>query len=92
MFASQFCDLANSFQVSSNIFLASEKPKYTTGHSTVLAYLTVCLLGGSIAMHLILRRENRMRLSGRRDNMLEGKSAEEIWLAGDKRPDFIYTL
>jgi len=43
-------------------------------------------------MHLMLRRENRLRLSGRRDNMHEGMNAEQIWVAGDNRPDFIYTL
>lgn len=42
-------------------------------------------------MHLMLRRENKLRLTGRRNNMHEGMTAEQIWVAGDKRPDFIYT-
>lgn len=78
--------------VSSNIYLPTERPRYWTGHGTVLAYQVVCLLGGTIFMHLMLRRENRLRRSGRRDNMHEGMTAEQIWVAGDKRPDFMYTL
>lgn len=78
--------------VSSNIYLKSEKPKYYTGHGTVLAYQLVCLLGGTIFMHFMLRRENRLRASGRRDNMHQGMSADQIWVAGDNRPDFQYVL
>ena len=78
--------------VSSNIFLEEEEPRYWTGHGTVLAYQIVCLLGGTIFVYTMLRIENRKRRSGQRDNMLEGKTATQIWIAGDKRPDFIYTL
>ncbi|KAI7005105.1 hypothetical protein KC366_g18654 [Hortaea werneckii] len=78
--------------VSSNIYIKEEKPKYYTGHGTVLAYLVVCLLGGTIFMYTMLRAENKRRLSGKRDNMHAGKSADDIWVAGDNRPDFIYTL
>ncbi|KAK4937657.1 hypothetical protein LTR66_015169 [Elasticomyces elasticus] len=77
--------------VSSNIYLKTERPRYWTGHGTVLAYLVVCLLGGSIFMHFMLKRENKLGLSGKRDNMHAGKSEDEIWVAGDRRPDFIYT-
>jgi hypothetical protein len=78
--------------VSSNIYDPKEKPKYPTGHGTVLAYMIVCLLGGSIFMHLALRRENRLRRAGKRDHWLEGKNEEELRMMGDVRPDFIYTL
>jgi MFS-type transporter involved in bile tolerance (Atg22 family) len=77
--------------VSSNIFLSTEKPRFFTGHGTVIAYQAFFLLGGTVLMHILLKRENRLRLSGRRDNMHEGKSADEIWVAGDNRPNFIYT-
>lgn len=78
--------------VSSNIYLKSERPRYWTGHGTVLAYLIVCLLGGTVFMRTMLGIENRKRKSGKRDNMHAGMSPDEIWVAGDKRPDFIYTL
>jgi len=78
--------------VSSNIFLKGEKPRYYTGHATVLAYMSVFLLGGTVFMYTALRRENAKRRSGARDNMHAGKTADEIWVAGDNRPDFIYSL
>ncbi|KAF2870908.1 major facilitator superfamily domain-containing protein [Massariosphaeria phaeospora] len=78
--------------VSSNIYMKQEKPKYTTGHAVVLAYMALFLFGGSVFMHLMLRRENKLRRAGKRDHWLEGKSAEDIRYMGDQRPDFIYTL
>lgn len=84
--------MLTTMQVSSNIYLVQERPRYWTGHGTVLAYQIVCLLGGTIFMYLMLRRENKLRLSGKRDNMHAGKTPEQIWVAGDNRPDFIYTL
>lgn len=77
--------------VSSNIYLVTEKPRYWTGHGTVLAYLVVCLLGGTLFMHFMLKRENRLRLSGARDAKYAAMSPEKKWVAGDNRPDFIYT-
>ena len=43
-------------------------------------------------MHIMLRMENARRLSGKRDNMHAGKTAEEMHFVGDNRPDFIYVL
>jgi len=78
--------------VSSNIYMKPDAPLYRIGNGIVLAYIFVCLFGGSIFMHLMLRRENRLRKSGARDHWLEGKDAEQIRMMGDVRPDFIYTL
>lgn len=78
--------------VSSNIFLVEEKPRYWTGHGMVIAYMTLFLLGGTVFMWAMLKRENAKRRSGARDNMHAGKTADEIWVAGDNRPDFIYSL
>ncbi|KAH6671026.1 MFS nicotinic acid transporter-like protein [Halenospora varia] len=76
--------------VSSNIY--RDPPKYVPGHATVMAYMIVCLLGGSIALHLLLRRENSLRRAGKRDHWVEGMSYQETEKLGDKRPDFMYTL
>jgi len=76
--------------VSSNIYLTNEAPRFWTGHGTVLAYLVICLLGGTIFMHVMLRIENAKRRSGKRDRMHEGMTREQIWVAGDNRPDFLY--
>lgn len=44
--------------VSSNIFLKSDSPRFRIGLGTILATQSCFLLCGSIAMHLLLRREN----------------------------------
>ncbi|PVH85759.1 MFS transporter-like protein [Cadophora sp. DSE1049] len=75
--------------VSSNIY---QKSPYVSGHSTVLAYMIVCLLGGSIALRYLLARENTARLAGKRDHWVTGMSEREAEKLGDMRPDFIYTL
>lgn len=71
--------------VSSNIYRAVDKPRYVPGHSVVLAYLVVFLLGGSTLQYLLLRRENAKRLAGKRDAWIAGKSEKEIELLGDRR-------
>ncbi|RAL66800.1 hypothetical protein DID88_007583 [Monilinia fructigena] len=76
--------------VSSNIYFKA--PKFTVGHATVMAYMIICLFGGSVAMHLLLRRENATRLAGKRDHWVEGMSEKEAEKLGDKRPDFLYTI
>ncbi|KAN0068564.1 Major facilitator superfamily domain containing protein [Elaphomyces granulatus] len=78
--------------VASNIYRGTDAPHFYPGHATVLAYLTVFLLGGSILQYILLRIENRKRLLGQRDHWIEGLDTQEINLLGDKRPDFLYTL
>lgn len=75
--------------VSSNIYF--EGPRFYQGHGIVLAYMVLFLLGGSILMTLLLRAENKRRVSGKRDSWASGKSPHEIDLMGDRRPDFLYT-
>lgn len=76
--------------VSSNIYLAREKPKYTTGHAVVLAYLLLFLFGFSVLTHFLLENENKKRREGKRDHWLEGRDGKEIEALGDQKPDFIY--
>ncbi|KAI9695441.1 MAG: hypothetical protein M1820_008626 [Bogoriella megaspora] len=78
--------------VASEIYRNKDKPKYYPGHGTVLGYLVVFLLGGSVVTELLLMRENRLRKAGKRDYQIEGKTEDEIAHLGDQRPDFIYTL
>lgn len=78
--------------VSSNIYRAQDKPNYRPGHSVVLAYMVLFLLGGSLVTHFLLVAENKKKLAGKRDYLVEGKSEEEIEALGDRRPDFIYTV
>ncbi|OIW32769.1 MFS general substrate transporter [Coniochaeta ligniaria NRRL 30616] len=76
--------------VSSNVWFSG--PRFFEGHATVIAYLAICIFGGSLLMQILLSRENKARKAGKRDHLIEGKSASEIDLLGDKRPDFLYTL
>ncbi|CAM1508748.1 Fc.00g055960.m01.CDS01 [Cosmosporella sp. VM-42] len=78
--------------VSSNIYLDREKPRYWTGHGMVLAYQVLFLLGGSIFMHFALRKTNRDRNNGKLDAKYASLTEEQRYIAGDMRPDFIYTL
>jgi MFS family permease len=77
--------------VSSNIYQSSDAPRFVPGHSTVLAYMVVCLFGGSAILHLLLLRENKQRRAGKRDYWVEGMTRKEAEALGDKRPDFLYT-
>lgn len=77
--------------VSSNIYF-NQKGGYKEGHGVVLAYMAIFLLGGSALMTTLLRSENKKRRAGKRDYLIEGKSAREIEALGDNRPDFQYTL
>jgi MFS family permease len=78
--------------VSSNIFLKTQKPRFWLGHGTVLAYQIVFLFGGTIIMHIALRRENQARRAGRRNQKYDALTEEEKAIKGDRRPDFMYTL
>ncbi|KAI5819416.1 major facilitator superfamily domain-containing protein [Pyronema omphalodes] len=78
--------------MSSNVYRGRDAPHYTLGHSIVLGYLTIGLFGGSVMNYFLLNRENNKRRNGERDHWVEGKTAKEIELLGDMRPDFLYTL
>lgn len=68
-----------------NVYRNVDAPRFVLGHSAVLGYLTVALLGGSALHYVLLRRENMLRSTGRRDYTIEGKSEVEIRLMGDQR-------
>lgn len=76
--------------VSSNVYI--NPPRFFEGHGIIVGYLFFGLFGGSVLFYAMLRRENRLRLAGKRDHLVEGKTAKEIDGMFDGRPDFIYTL
>lgn len=75
--------------VSSNIFFQGDR--YFQGHGVILAFMVLFLLGGSIIMTVGLRRENKKRRDGKRDEWAVRKSEKELQQMGDQRPDFFYT-
>lgn len=76
--------------VSSNIY--QKGPRFISGQATVMAYMIVCLLGGTAMLRFLLVRENKARREGKRDHWVEGLSQSEVEKLGDRRPNFIYTL
>ncbi|RKF53989.1 putative transporter [Golovinomyces cichoracearum] len=76
--------------ISSNIY--SEKSGYIVGHATIIGFLSVFLLGGSLLMRYLLQRENRIRKKGGRDYWLADLDDSALEDMGDARPDFFYTL
>ncbi|KAF7885429.1 uncharacterized protein EAF02_003938 [Botrytis sinoallii] len=76
--------------ISSNIYF--QKPRYITGHTVFISFLSLFLLGGSTLLRFLLERENRKRIRGERDAWVEGLNETEKKALGDKRPDFLYTL
>lgn len=79
--------------MSSNVYQADSAPRFILGHSLVMAWMIVFLLGGSALQYYLLRRENRLRDEGKRDVWAEGMTPKEAAkVLGDERPDFRYTL
>ncbi|KAF2166533.1 hypothetical protein M409DRAFT_54872 [Zasmidium cellare ATCC 36951] len=78
--------------VSSNVYPTWASPEFTFGHAVILAYLTVFLFGGSLFTHFMLQWENKQKKAGKRDHLVEGKSEEEIYILGDRKPGFIHTV
>jgi hypothetical protein len=71
--------------MSSNVYRGIDAPHYTLGHSVVLGYLAVGLLGGSILNYVLLKRENEKRRRGERDHWVQGLNHKEVEYLGDKR-------
>lgn len=75
--------------VASNIFLSSEAPFYPTGYGTSLGLIWVCVIA-SVILFLVLKRENRIRDQGGRDDRL-ALGSDEAENLGDDHPDFRFT-
>lgn len=71
--------------LSSNIYTSEDAPRFIIGHSVIIAWLAVFLFGGSLATTLLLRIENRRRIKGQRNSLIEGKSTAEIEFLGDMK-------
>ncbi|EXA29568.1 hypothetical protein FOVG_18958 [Fusarium oxysporum f. sp. pisi HDV247] len=78
--------------VSCNIYLLRESPRFWTGHGVVLGYQFFLLFGVSTAMHFALKTSNANRRAGKLDAKWDALTQEEKLIAGDKRPDFVYTI
>jgi hypothetical protein len=70
--------------VASNIYFTADAPYYRVGFGVSLALL---LLNGILATGLYfgLKRENRLRAEGKRDNLLQQADADNL---GNDHPNF----
>jgi len=75
--------------VASNMFLESQAPEYPLGFGLGLGLVWVCVLSAVIFLFYI-RRENRLRRDGRRDDRYNLPEDEKRNL-GDDHPSFRFT-
>lgn len=81
--------------MSSNVYRQEDQPWYRLGHSIVLGYVVICLVGGSIVFYTLLRIANKRRDEGGealKKDVLNGLTEEEEEELADFHPDFRYTL
>lgn len=76
--------------VASNVFITEEAPKYHTGFSTNMGFISLSLVSQT-ALYVGLRLENAKRDRKRRElpEVLDEKLYEDM---GDRHPDFRYQL
>jgi hypothetical protein len=79
----------------SNIFIASEAPKYPAGFGTGLGICVAAIIMAFV-LRKIFEKENRKRhelLEGEGEDAIRARySDQELLDMGDKSPFFIYTL
>jgi len=75
--------------VASNMFLSSQAPTYHLGFGLGLALVWLCVLS-AIILFFYIRRENRLRDEGRRDDRYQLPEDEKRNL-GDDHPAFRFT-
>jgi sugar phosphate permease len=71
--------------IGSNVYQTRDAPRFLPGHAICMSFLAVFLFGGSIVHRFLLVRENAAKVAGKRDHLVQGKSAAEIALIGDRR-------
>jgi hypothetical protein len=79
----------------SNIYIASQAPKYRTGFGVCLA-ISVCAIIAAIVLRFAIQRENSRRLryldEHGEDEIRSRYSEQELLDMGDRSPFFKYTL
>jgi hypothetical protein len=64
--------------VSSNVYRGQDKPWFSLGHGIVLMYIAIGLIS-SLTFKFFLKRENRKRERGERDEIIRGINDEKVW-------------
>jgi len=63
--------------VSSNVYRGKDQPWYTLGHGIVLMYIAIGLIS-TATFKIFLKRENRKRDRGERDEIIKGVNDEKV--------------
>lgn len=72
-------------------YMLPDGPEYVKGHALNLGFAGLCLTIVGAAV-INLHRENKLKLSGARDYLVEGKTEEEVQDLGHTHPEFYFTL
>ena len=75
--------------VASNVYLSKQAPKYPLGFGVGLGFLWMCILSSTI-FFFYLKRENKLRDGGKRDDRLDA-SPEVLMNLGDDHPSFRFS-
>jgi hypothetical protein len=75
--------------VASNIFLPAQAPRYLLGYGLGLGFVWLCVLAACV-FNFWIRRENKIRDAGGRDDRLDLPEEERNNL-GDDHPSFRFT-
>jgi hypothetical protein len=75
--------------MSSNVYRDRDKPWYRLGHSIILGYVAICLVGGSVVNLIFLSLGNRRRKIDEATGKENGNLDEDFM---ETRSDFRYLL
>ncbi|KAF9890089.1 hypothetical protein FE257_006250 [Aspergillus nanangensis] len=72
------------------LYKTNDGPRYTLGHSVSLAMVTLTVMF-VVMLWVWFARENKRRVSGGRDNWVEGMTEREIEERGEYNPRYLYS-
>ncbi|KAM0719486.1 hypothetical protein Q7P37_005391 [Cladosporium fusiforme] len=71
------------------LYSPPEAPRYVRGHAVTMSMIAAGCIFYTF-LYSYFSRENKMRLSGKRDHLIEGMSEEEVLALGDESPRFMF--
>jgi hypothetical protein len=77
--------------VSPFLYANETKPEYYPGYGATIGLLAVGIALYT-ALHFYFRRENKKKLEGKYDHLMEGKTEDEIAELGEYNPRYMYTI
>lgn len=82
--------------IGSNIYLANEKPRYTTGYGISIGFISMAIVAAGVMMFALSsinsKRSRYVEENGGPDSVTEKDGEVALTEMGDKSPLFKYTL